>query len=98
MPGLLRSNDISYGCYIYAFPSQQLVATFGGAAHGTYVLVVLAAVPMVTLAVLSWYVIERPAMRAVRGHKAGANEGDLAQGAAPPTEVSAPERVAAARP
>lgn len=77
-PSWIQHNDISYGCYVYAFPSQQLVAAFGGADHGTYVLAVLAAVPMVLLAVLSWFVVERPAMRAVRGHRPALNEGDVA--------------------
>lgn len=76
-PAWIRHNDISYGCYVYAFPSQQLVATFGGAAHGTYVLAALAAVPMVALATLSWFVIERPAMRAVRHDRPARNEGDV---------------------
>jgi len=79
-PRWIQHNDISYGCYVYAFPSQQLVATFGGADHGTYVLAALAAVPMATLAVLSWFFVERPAMRAVRDHRPGRNEGDLTRG------------------
>jgi peptidoglycan/LPS O-acetylase OafA/YrhL len=78
-PDWIRHNDISYGCYVYAFPSQQLVATFGGATHGTYVLAALAGTLMVTLGVLSWFLVERPAMRAVRDHRPGRNEGDLAR-------------------
>jgi peptidoglycan/LPS O-acetylase OafA/YrhL len=87
-PRWVQHNDISYGCYVYAFPSQQLVAAFGGAAHGTYVLASLAAVPMVCLAVASWFVIERPAMRAVRGHHPARNEGDLAPEATPVAVVT----------
>lgn len=90
-PQWVRHNDISYGCYVYAFPSQQLVAAFGGADHGTYVLAGLAAIPMFALAVASWFLVERPGMRAVRGHHPARNEGDLAaQGAGEnrPTEPS----------
>jgi peptidoglycan/LPS O-acetylase OafA/YrhL len=88
-PHWVHHNDISYGCYIYAFPSQQLVASFGGADHGTYVLVLLAAPLMLCLATLSWFVIERPAMRTVRGRHPARNEGDLAP-PAPPVPVFVP--------
>jgi len=88
-PRWVHHNDISYGCYIYAFPSQQLVASYGGADHGTYVLALLAAPLMVFLATLSWFVIERPAMRAVRGQHPARNEGDLAP-AAPPVPTLVP--------
>jgi len=82
-PRWVQHNDISYGCYVYAFPSQQLVAVFGGAVHGTYVLAALTAPLMLGLAVASWFVVERPAMRAVRGHHPARNEGDLAPETAP---------------
>ena len=86
-PAWFRHNDISYGCYIYAFPSQQLVAALGGAQWGTYAHAALSAPLMFVLATLSWYVVERPAMRAVRGHRPALNEGDLARVAPEPAEV-----------
>lgn len=92
-PRWIQHNDISYGCYVYAFPSQQLVATFGGAAHGTYVLALLAAVPMLALATLSWFVVERPAMRAVRQQRPGLNEGDRADRDPAPATAAATEPV-----
>lgn len=87
-PHWIRRNDISYGCYVYAFPSQQLVVVFGGAAYGTYVHAALSVPLMVVLATASWFLVERPAMRAVRGQRPAANEGDLAE--TPPNTVVAP--------
>lgn len=66
-PALLRRNDISYGCYIYAFPCQQLVTVLGGAAWGTGVHAALSVPGTVVLATASWLLVERRAMRAVRG-------------------------------
>lgn len=65
LPGRLRSynrlGDYSYGTYIYAFPVQQLVVFWGV----TLPLVnIVAALPLTLLcAVLSWHLIERPALR-----------------------------------
>jgi len=87
-PALLKHHDISYGVYIYAFPSQQLVAAFGGAEHGPYVHAALSVPTTVLLAIASWLVIERPAMRAARGHKPARNEGDVAAEAARASETS----------
>ena len=62
--GLLAVNrlgDYSYGLYIYAFPVQQMVAQWsgGGTPLGNIALSLpLALVP----AVLSWHLIEKPAL------------------------------------
>jgi len=64
-PRLVAANDISYGFYIYAWPSQQLLAMFGVHALGIgyYLDIVvydLAAVALtVPFAVGSWLLIER---------------------------------------
>ena len=47
-------NDISYGMYIYAFPVQQLLATFGLASFHPTVFFLAAAVCTVPLAAASW--------------------------------------------
>jgi peptidoglycan/LPS O-acetylase OafA/YrhL len=66
IPGLLRRHDVSYGVYIYAFPVQQLLVLAG--AHtlpiAVYDLLTLAATA--PLAIASWLVVERPAMRWAR--------------------------------
>lgn len=66
IPALLRQHDISYGIYIYAFPVQQLLVIVG--AHTLPVLVYdLAALAVtVPLAIGSWLLVERPAMRWAR--------------------------------
>jgi peptidoglycan/LPS O-acetylase OafA/YrhL len=66
LPGrLLRSynrlGDYSYGTYIYAFPVQQLVAFWGVTVPLANI---AAALPLTLLcAVLSWHLVERPALR-----------------------------------
>lgn len=55
-PGKL-SADLSYGIYIYAFPVQQVLAAWGRLDIMTAVLAVL------PFAVLSWFLVERPAMK-----------------------------------
>lgn len=55
-------NDISYGMYIYAFPVQQLLATFGLASLHPIVFFLVAALCTVPLAAASWFVVEKRAM------------------------------------
>lgn len=57
----IRHTDLSYGVYLYGWPSQQLVQHFapGGPAWNTLWATLLAG----TLAWLSWRVIEQPALR-----------------------------------
>ena len=56
-----RLGDYSYGLYIYAFPIQQLVAIWG---PGTVAGNITLSLPIaVLLAVLSWHLVEQPAMR-----------------------------------
>lgn len=63
LPGLgaySRLGDYSYGMYIYAFPVQQLMASWGAT---TPLANMLTALPLtLVLAVLSWRLIERPAL------------------------------------
>lgn len=65
-PDLIRRHDVSYGVYIYAFPVQQLLATFALFRWGVAVYVVLTIAVTVPLAVASWLVVERPVMRRAR--------------------------------
>lgn len=58
-----RRNDLSYGVYVYAFPLQQLL-TFTGARHwSTPAFAALSMVAVLPLALLSWRVVEQPALR-----------------------------------
>jgi peptidoglycan/LPS O-acetylase OafA/YrhL len=63
---LTAPGDVSYGIYVYAFPVQQSVAAIWGAGLRPLVMFALAAVPTYALALLSWRLIERPALRLKR--------------------------------
>ncbi len=65
-PRLARRHDISYGVYIYAFPVQQLLAYAGAPRLGLVAYDVLAALATAALAVVSWSLVERPALRWAR--------------------------------
>ncbi|KJY45619.1 acyltransferase [Streptomyces sp. NRRL S-444] len=56
-------HDYSYGIYIYGFVVEQAVAALGGARWGFGVYLALAAGGTLIAAVLSWHLVERPAMR-----------------------------------
>lgn len=62
-PRLRLRNDISYGVYIYAFPVQQMLALAGVHELGIAVYAIAAAVGTVPLAMLSWFLVEKPMMR-----------------------------------
>jgi peptidoglycan/LPS O-acetylase OafA/YrhL len=68
-PAWIARNDISYGFYIYAWPVQQLVALAGGLRWGMVVYILLTIVGTAILAAGSWFFIERPSMRRVRGRR-----------------------------
>lgn len=55
-----RFGDLSYGLYLYAFPVQQLVLAF---LPGVGLPVLLCTALTVPLALLSWHLVERPALR-----------------------------------
>lgn len=57
----IRHHDLSYGLYLYGWPSQQLVQHFapGGAIANTLWATLLAG----SLAALSWRFVEQPALR-----------------------------------
>jgi peptidoglycan/LPS O-acetylase OafA/YrhL len=56
-------NDYSYGIYIYGFPVQQLLAVFGVVSWGYFAFSVLGLLGAIPLAVLSWWVVEKRALR-----------------------------------
>lgn len=58
-----RTNDISYGVYIYAFPVQLLLAIAGAPALGLWTYTILSMVLVLPLAWGSWLLVERPMMR-----------------------------------
>ena len=65
-PAVARRHDISYGVYIYAFPMQQLLVYAGAHRLGLVAYDVLAALATAAVAVVSWRLVERPALRWAR--------------------------------
>lgn len=55
-------TDLSYGVYIYAFPIQQLLVISGLAFLHPLVFAIIAAIATLPLAVLSWLLVEKPAL------------------------------------
>ncbi|BBY22615.1 acyltransferase family protein [Mycobacterium stomatepiae] len=60
---LTLRTDLSYGYYIYAFPTQQLLVIFGLGFLHPAVFFVVAVIATLPLAALSWFCIEKPAMK-----------------------------------
>ncbi|NEA54819.1 acyltransferase [Streptomyces sp. SID13666] len=58
-----RTHDYSYGIYIYGFVVEQALATLGGARWGFGAYLGLALGGTLIVAMLSWHLVERPAMR-----------------------------------
>lgn len=58
-----RVGDFSYGLYVYAFPVQQAMVQFLGAAQPIERLFGASFVVTLLLAVLSWHIVESPAMK-----------------------------------
>ncbi|MFI2753066.1 acyltransferase family protein [Cellulomonas sp. P22] len=65
-PSVIRRHDVSYGVYIYAFPIQQLLASFGAHRHGVIAYTALSVVLTAPFAAASWILVERPVMRRAR--------------------------------
>jgi peptidoglycan/LPS O-acetylase OafA/YrhL len=62
LPSLDHWGDISYGLYIYAFPIQQMIANIIPDVQPISMFM-LSAVVTVTLALLSWHLVEKPALK-----------------------------------
>jgi peptidoglycan/LPS O-acetylase OafA/YrhL len=60
---LAATNDYSYGMYVYAFPVQVLLAYWGVWRWGYVPFAIMGVVATIPLAVGSWWLIERPALR-----------------------------------
>ncbi|WP_176054645.1 acyltransferase family protein [Paraburkholderia caribensis] len=56
-------NDLSYGIYIYGWPSQQIVMAITPIHLTPYVLTIVALALATGFAALSWRYVEKPAMR-----------------------------------
>jgi peptidoglycan/LPS O-acetylase OafA/YrhL len=61
-----KTNDYSYGMYIFAFPVQQTIAALSRNGMSWWMNISLAFPIVLGLAVLSWHLIERPSMQYAR--------------------------------
>jgi peptidoglycan/LPS O-acetylase OafA/YrhL len=68
---LTAPGDVSYGIYVYAFPVQQSIASLWGPGLEPGVMLALAFPATYALALLSWRLVERPALRRKRYRGAG---------------------------
>ncbi len=60
--GFIFRGDYSYGLYLFGFPIQQVVASLGPALHHWYLNAAIAVPAGLAVAVLSWHLIEKPAL------------------------------------
>ncbi|MFG1868663.1 acyltransferase family protein [Micromonospora arborensis] len=58
-----QANDYSYGVYIYSFTVQQVMAKVGVQAIGIVGFFLASALVSTGLAVVSWHLVEKPALR-----------------------------------
>ena len=58
-----KFGDFSYGLYLYTFPVQQLIVWFLPVKINTVWMIFLSLLCTLPFAVLSWYCIERPALK-----------------------------------
>jgi peptidoglycan/LPS O-acetylase OafA/YrhL len=68
---LTAPGDVSYGIYVYAFPVQQSIASLWGPGLEPGLMFALAFPVTYVLALLSWRLVERPALRRKRYRGAG---------------------------
>jgi peptidoglycan/LPS O-acetylase OafA/YrhL len=59
---IVLSGDYSYGLYLYGFPLQQAVASFGPSVHHWYFNFLIAYPLALLCAVFSWWVLEKRAL------------------------------------
>lgn len=70
---LARNNDYSYGLYLYAFPSQQLLMILGIAKWGVLAFLTILTCSTFVLSALSWHLIERRCIRFAHTLAGGSN-------------------------
>jgi peptidoglycan/LPS O-acetylase OafA/YrhL len=65
-PSFFVNNDFSFGLYIYAFPIQQFLIATGNASTNVWVFFCQALSISGVLAVSSWFLVEKPALKKLR--------------------------------
>lgn len=70
-PAIIAKHDVSYGFYIYAWPTAQLLVLLGVAGWGVWAFMGVNVLVTLAFATASWLLIERPVMRATRRKDTG---------------------------
>lgn len=83
-------NDYSYGVYIYAFPVQQLLFAGGMSRFGPWAFSLVSLLLVGPLALLSWWLVERPVLRLVRRRRPSTEPGILVSDLGPMFSESPP--------
>lgn len=78
-----RSNDVSYGVYVYAWPIQQLLMFTAAARWPAFWFAIISMAATLPAAFLSWRLVEHPALR-LKSVRLGARSAQ--RSAAPPQE------------
>lgn len=65
-PAIIARHDVSYGFYIYAWPTAQLLMLLGTARAGLWLFILANVTATLIFATASWVLIERPIMRATK--------------------------------
>nr|WP_295660967.1 acyltransferase [Polymorphobacter sp.] len=60
--GFLQRGDYSYGMYLYAYPIQQTLVMLFPATREWYINFVLATAASLAVAMISWHLVEKPAL------------------------------------
>lgn len=66
-PKLFQVHDFSYGVYVWGFPLTQMLCLFGWAGAPLPAFLAVLVVATAAMAVVSWFLIERPTIRWSRG-------------------------------
>jgi peptidoglycan/LPS O-acetylase OafA/YrhL len=61
--GMERIGDFSYGTYLYHYPIQQTLVAFGATLWNPWVVFGTSFALVLPVAALSWFIVERPALR-----------------------------------
>jgi peptidoglycan/LPS O-acetylase OafA/YrhL len=82
-------TDLSYGVYIYAYPTQQLLATYGLSWLNPVLFFAISAVATLPLAALSWFLVEKPAQSLKRRLKRKWSGSELSEAGRDPGPAAA---------
>ena len=60
---LQRYDNISYGLYLYHFPVIHVLVQYKLHQHNIYITFIFALIITILLAIISWYIVEKPMLQ-----------------------------------